>query len=239
MLKEKFPYRYTQMRDTVLPHLANTFDEMNASNLNSISSLTLLKNVATGNYVNKAYGSELGYAVLELAIEISDTANDVNKLVESLYERLDGAIERCRFIYHFSIPHPLVRAVNASLSKRRQKSFFVQKDQPRPSIITFKNIVVAENPEAMLNQLVYEFVHYTWEQKRNALHEEPPESPNGKKYAALAHLWAKQNYLEIPSWVYSPLYVDDAFDPNHTNAGIPIEFAFHGLFCSEHEFVNI
>lgn len=44
VLNEKFPHRYIQMRDTVLPYLANTFDDINALQ-NSISSMTLLKNM--------------------------------------------------------------------------------------------------------------------------------------------------------------------------------------------------
>ena len=242
MMKEKFPYRYTQMRDVVLPHLVNTLDDVNAQYSPQVNSLALLKNLATGEYVNKAYGSELGYAVIELAIELSDAVEDVNKIADSLYERLDGTITRCRFVYHFTVPHPPVRSVNASLSKRRQKSFLVQKDQPRQSIITFQDIASAENPEAILNQLVYEFIHYTWEQKHSALSGEPLKCTDieaCRKYAGLAHLWAKQNYLEIPSWVYKPLYVDDTFDQSQIRDGIPFEFAFHGLLRSEQEFVNV
>jgi len=238
-MKEKFPYRYTQMRDVILPYLVSTFDDINAQPAQQVSSLTLLKNVATGEYVNKVHGSELGYAVIELAVELSDSTLDVNRVADNLYERLDGAIERCRFVYHFTVPYAPVRSVNASVSKRRQKSFFVRKDQPRASIITFKDIAAAEYPDIMLNQLVYEFTHYTWEQKGSVLKDEPQESLESKKYAALAHIWAKQNYLEIPSWVYKPAYVCDVFNPSNLTSSVPYEFAYHGLHRSKQEFANV
>jgi len=143
------------MRDVILPYLVSTFDDINSQPIQQVSSFTLLKNVATGEYINKVHGSELGYAVIELAIELSDAALDANRVADNLYERLDGAIERCRFVYHFIVPYAPMRSVNASISKRMQKSFFVQKDQPRTHIITFKDIAAAEYPDILLNQLVY------------------------------------------------------------------------------------
>jgi len=241
---EKYPYKYSLMRDTILPRLLEVIINVDKIYRGSILSVCLLKNVATGAFINPLHGNCRGQSVIELGIVFSHQKRlNVNNIVDIIYERIENSHQPCQIVYHFNLPLEGYDAINASLSKRMRKCFYIHRNNKVSSVIQMKDVAESNNSD-MWNQLIYSFAHYTWQQKRFCLEIEPYIKNDVKrseyqKCAAVAHLWAKQNYLEIPPWVYKPFYIEETFSNSSGYGSYPVEFTFHGLERYEQEFINV
>jgi len=243
---EKFPYNYKAMKNLILPHLVTVFNDTNKKYNNVIKSICLLKNIITGKYIDIIHDSHLSSFALELGMELLQPNNcDIDTIIEFIYDEIEQIKIPGKFFYHIGLDISGIRHINASLSKRMGRSLIIGNHFSDRTIITFKAISEAENRDAMLNELVYQNVHYTWEQKKKCFQEEPTyrediPKKEFQKYAGIVHLWAKQNYIDIPEWVYKPFYLADKPIINIPEyRTIPEEFLYHGLTYSESEFINV
>jgi hypothetical protein len=110
--------------------------------------------------------------------------------------------------------------------------------------ITIKSIFDDFGDSMVLQHFTHDFPYYNWEMKRKCLAEEPVryshiEQKEYVLYAALAHKYANDNYLEVPEWVYGAYYTYP--EPYHYgyDYDVPEEFKRHNFVANMIDFVNV
>jgi len=238
------------MRTRLLPQLSALYDAVNAKFDNCLSGLFVLRNPETGNCLTKSYKYYRSMYVLEVYCEFDkESYDEVSDAWNYIIDELDSNRRNYKAYAYMYLNGTKEYSNLFLLHRKRDDGFCVRSKQTDKALsennyLTIKGIFDSFNDEMALQHLTHTYPYYSWEMKRNCLFEEPIryshlDQKDYVLFAALAHKFANDSYLEVPSWVFDAYYTYPEPYQYGYNYDIPEEFRHHNLVANMVDFINV
>jgi len=242
--EETFPYNYKAMKNLILPKLVSIYKDTNKRFNNALVHMSILRNMATGNYIDVMFDSHRNRFSFELCMKLGEnTLAHTNEIYLAICDEVEKIQMPGVVYYHLRSQDESISCINLNNASKYHRSLIVGSVTSPRQVITFKDISETEDRTSLLNLWIHQNVHYTWEQKQISLSERPVASILSEHdrlvCAGIAHLWAKTNYLDVPTWVYESSFVLLDAPSKSLDTLIPDEFFYRGLQLFESDFINI
>ena len=241
---ETFPYNYKAMKNLILPRLTEIYKDINKRFDNALVHMAILRNMATGNYIDVMFDSHQNRFSFEVCVKLGEnTLAQTNEIYLAICDEVEKIQMPGVVYYHLRSQDERIFCINLNDANKYHRSLVIGSNTSPHKIITFKEISEAEDKTSMLNLWIQQNTHYTWEQKKVSLSECPAvamlSAHDRLVYAGIVHLWTKTNYLDVPAWVYEPPFVLQNIPNKPQHTLVPDEFFYRGLQLSESDFINI